>query len=110
MALSEPVLHRQRRSRKKIPPVGAVGGLQGWKQQFVARVRATFGDASENPVPEEQFAAHGLKDGPPAPDSCNRAQPLRNHLAGSLLLGKKKKGKREKKRKKIQKREKKERK
>lgn len=47
----------------------------------------------ENPMPKEQFAAHGLKDGPPTPDSRTWVQPLQNHFAGSLLLGKKKKRK-----------------
>lgn len=70
-----------------------MGVLQGWQQCFVAQVQATFGDASENPMPKEQFAAHGLKDGPPTPDSRTWVQPLQNHFAGSLLLGKKKKRK-----------------
>lgn len=54
--------------------MGAIGGLQGWN--FVGQVQVTLSDASENPSPKEQFAAHGLKDGPPTPDSRARARLL----------------------------------
>lgn len=81
-----------------------MGGLQRWKQCFVAQVQATFGAASENSMPKEQFAAHGLKEGPPTPDSRTWVQPLQNHFASSLLLGKKKKEKEKKERKKERKR------
>lgn len=60
-------------------------------------------------MPKEQFAAHGLEDGPPTHDSRTWVQPLQNHFAGSLLLGKKK-GRREKREKKREKKRKKERK
>lgn len=89
------MLHKQRKSPKKSHPWPPWECCRGGSSALLPKSKQLLVMPLENPMPKEQFAAHGLKDGPPTPDSRTWVQPLQNHFVGSLLLGKKKKEKRE---------------